>query len=152
MKYIILAFNLFILLSSCNVLGQQNSQRNDAIRDSLFQTFAKTYYAEHLRDVDLRDLKVSTNGYTTISVGNKSHRVYKVLVTYSIYKNDEWFQTHYKKWYWDLKERKCYWYSDYSQKRKPGEPYQGLMTSACYIDVTNESFAQNGFKILDSEK
>lgn len=154
MKYVSFVFNLFILLSSCNMVGQQQEvlKKHDVTRDSLFYAFAKAYYADRLRGEDCRNLKVSNQGYTTISFGNKSYRVYNVLVTYSIYKNKEWFQTHYKNWYWDLIERKCYWYSDYRQKREPGEPYRGMMTSVCYVDVTNDSFAQNGFKILGSEK
>lgn len=146
-----LLFALFCCTFSCTVFAQSTNRNNriaSEVVDSLFDIAARNYYAKHLKGQDIRDLSVSADGFKTITFGGKSHRCYNVLVSYSIYQNKEWFQTHYKNWYWDLQERKCYWYSDYSQKRKPGEPYRGMMTSVSYIDFTKESFAQKGFQIL----
>lgn len=146
-----LLFVLFCFTSSFSTFAQSTNRDNKVVSevaDSLFDIAARNYYAKHLKGQDVRDLNVSTKGFITITFGGKSHRCYNVLVSYSIYQNKEWYQTHYKNWYWDLQETKCYWYSDYSQKRKPGEPYRGMMTSVSYIDFTKESFAQKGFQIL----
>lgn len=133
---------------TCDTLQDVSALTSPNTLDSLFDVAGRDYYAEHLNGQDVRDLVVSTKGFTTITFGGKTHHCYNVLVTYSIYQNNEWYQTHYKNWYWDLQEMKCYWYSDYSQKRKPGEPYRGMMTSVSYIDFSKESFAQKGFQIL----
>lgn len=150
----ILSTLLFVLFSfkfSCTIFAQTNNRSNSVaseVVDSLFDIAARNYYAKHLKGQDIRDLSVSAKGFKTITFGRKSRRCYNVLVSYSIYQNKEWYQTHYKNWYWDLQEMKCYWYSDYNQKRKTGEPYHGMMTSVSYIDFTKESFAQKGFQIL----
>lgn len=132
-----------------NIWGQRTSNASSSTTDSLFNDAARQYYVKKLHGEDVRELKASFNGNVTIEFGKRKHQVYNVTVIYSIYKNNEWCATHYKNWYWDLKERKCYWYSDIRVKQKAGEPYRGMLTSAVYLDATNSSFAQNGFKILD---
>lgn len=132
-----------------NIWGQRTSNASSSTTDSLFNDAARQYYVKKLHGEDVRELKASFNGNVTIEFGKRKHQVYNVTVIYSIYKNNEWCATHYKNWYLDLKERKCYWYSDIRVKQKAGEPYRGMLTSAVYLDATNSSFAQNGFKILD---
>lgn len=149
-KYILLSA-LFCILFAFKTVGQPiTNEHTDSvtIADSLFYEAARCYYAEHLKNYDVRDLQVSSKGFSSINRGDKKHRCYKVEVVYSIYESNQWVETHYKSWYWDLVEKKCYWYSDIRQKLKPGEPYRGMLTSVGYIDVTNDSFAQRGFKIL----
>lgn len=146
-----LLFALFCCTFSCITFAQSTNKGNrvaSEVVDSLFDIAARNYYANRLKDQDVRDLSISSKGFKTITFGGKSHHCYNVLVSYSIYQNNEWYQTHYKNWYWDLQEMKCYWYSDYRQKREPGEPYRGMMTSVSYFDYTKDSFAQQGFQIL----
>jgi hypothetical protein len=151
MKYIIAKLLLSILLYCIflsKTVGQPLNNEYYRAADSLFNVAAQCYYAEHLNNDDVRDLRVSSKGFVSISLSGKSHRCYKVEVVYSIYKDGELYQTHNKSWHWDLVEEKCYWYSDIAEKRKPGDPYRGMLTSVAYIDVTKESFAQRGFEIL----
>lgn len=151
MKQFIIVCILFLLLPF-NIWGQKTSKAPSSITDSLLNVAARQYYKEKLHGEDVRGLKTSFNGNVAIEFGKRKHQVYNVTVTYSIFENNEWCATHYKNWYWDLKEKKCYWYSDIRVKQKACEPYRGMLTSAAYVDVTNSSFAQNGFKILDLKK
>lgn len=149
-QFIVVCMLLFLL--PFNIWGQRTSNASSSTTDSLFNDAARQYYVKKLHGEDVRELKASFNGNVTIEFGKRKHQVYNVTVIYSIYKNNEWCATHYENWYWDLKERKCYWYSDIRVKQKAGEPYRGMLTSAVYLDATNSSFAQNGFKILDLKK
>lgn len=151
MRQFIVVYMLFLLLPFY-IWGQRTSKASSSTTDSLFNVAARQYYVKKLHGEDVRDLKVSFNGNVTIEFGERKHQVYNVSVIYSIYKNNTWCETHYKDWYWDLKERKSYWHSNIRVKQKAGEPYLGILTSACYLDVTNSSFAQDGFKILDLKK
>jgi hypothetical protein len=153
MKYIIPKLLLPILLCcvfSNKTVGQpfSNEYYSERVVDSLFYAAARCYYAEDLKNYDVRDLRASAKGFRSVSFGGKSHYCYRVEVVYSIYKDCKWNSTHYIGWYWDLGEKKCYWYSTESVAHKPGEPDLGMLTSAAYIDATTESFAQRGFEIL----
>lgn len=116
-----------------------------------FYSFAKAYYSEKLQGEDFRDLKVLIKGNTTISFGNRKHKVYRVEVSYSFYKNNKVISVNSRAWNWDLKERKCYCYLDEFLVQEPLIERK-FLTSVVYLDVTNESFAQNGFMILDADK
>lgn len=149
-QFIVVCMLLFLL--PFNIWGQRTSKASSSTTDSLFNDAARQYYVKKLHGEDVRGLKASFNGNVTIEFGKRKHQVYNVTVIYSKFENNEWCATHYKNWYWDLKERKCYWHSDIRVKQKAGEPYRGMLTSAVYLDATNSSFAQNGFKILDLKK
>ena len=108
-QFIVVCMLLFLL--PFNIWGQRTSNASSSTTDSLFNDAARQYYVKKLHGEDVRELKASFNGNVTIEFGKRKHQVYNVTVIYSIYKNNEWCATHYKNWYWDLKERKCYFLS-----------------------------------------
>lgn len=104
---------------------------------------ARKYYKMKLSDSDFRNFDVTINGYVNKIIG-KSRNCYNITVKYDIYKYGEWKETHYKNWYWDMNDKKCFWYSDISIKGKVG-----MMTSVIYVDVTEDAFSMSVMKILE---
>lgn len=103
---------------------------------------ARKYYKMKLGDSDFRNFDVTINGYVNKEIG-KSRNCYNITVKYDIYKYGEREETHYKNWYWDMNDKKCFWYSDISIKGK------GMMTSVIYVDVTEDAFSMSVMKILE---
>lgn len=104
---------------------------------------ARLYYNTKLSDSDFRNFSVVINGFRNLKIGEQ-RRCYNITVKYDIYKNEEWIETHYKNWYWDMNEKKCFWYSDISVKGKVG-----MLTSVIYVDVTEDPFAKKVMQILE---
>lgn len=104
---------------------------------------ARKYYKMKLGDSDFRNFDVTINGCVNKTIG-KPRNCYNITVKYDIYKYGEREETHYKNWYWDMNDKKCFWYSDISIKGKVG-----MMTSVIYVDVTEDAFSMSVMKILE---
>lgn len=139
---------LFFLLCSLHmfIVSARCQNMCDSV-ESVATKYAKNYYSTLMVGKEIRDLTVSVRGMTELVIDKQSHQCVQILVTFQLFEKGKLESTHYKNWFWDLSMAKCYCYSDIKPE---GEPYVGFLTSVCYFDVSDTSFAITMFPYLEN--
>ena len=107
---------------------------NDSVFSSIVESEMKDYYNRKNKDKDedIRNFTIFNNGFCELTVSDEKHLCYNTEVSFSEYKNNEWLQTIYHTWYFDFFNHKVFFESIIREKRKPGEPYRGILTSTLF--------------------